>query len=207
MNTLRNDFIKAELDLALCDMRLQLELIRFQNNTAESEQSKGYWLGDHAGAISEMERQYSEAKARADATLAKLNAESSTTKTIEIDADRIELEIAEELERNLCDKLISPEEFVSKNRQRLKEIINNAITRKVPPITGSAEVDWSDAPAWAMWHAWDGPSGDGGWYFEGKPEHIHTDSWVSYRGRSKPSRLPKPANLAARDTLTRRPGK
>lgn len=24
------------------------------------------------------------------------------------------------------------------------------------PITGSAEVDWAQAPEWAMWHAWDG---------------------------------------------------
>jgi hypothetical protein len=78
-------------------------------------------------------------------------------------------------------------------------------TEPESPITGSAEVDWSQAPEEANWHAWDEDSV--GYYYDNRP--------VDYQGfwKKRPgsmywvSNLPKPANLAARDSLTRRPGK
>jgi hypothetical protein len=72
------------------------------------------------------------------------------------------------------------------------------------PITGSAEVDWSQAPEWAMWHAWD-DNGRGYWYE--RPAKWMGSVWNNNDEMVFNSDLPKPANLAARDSLTRRPGK
>jgi hypothetical protein len=77
------------------------------------------------------------------------------------------------------------------------------------PITGSAEVDWSQAPEWAMWHAFDGMNAGGqGWFYQDKPHFDKKDDDWNNPGRlAGVSWLAKPANLAARDSLTRRPGK
>lgn len=74
------------------------------------------------------------------------------------------------------------------------------------PITMSAEVAWSQAPEWAMWHAWD-EDGKAYW-FRSKPEWDGAMWGAAVKGYDyATSHIPKPANLAAHDSLTRRPGK
>lgn len=56
----------SEYEIAICDMKMCLELIRLENNAAEREQQMGYWLSDHAGAIGQLQMAYDEAKSRAE---------------------------------------------------------------------------------------------------------------------------------------------